>query len=155
MDKFGNALLCLAGIKLYADGTLGGWTAYFPEGYRDDPCRTGSLYHEPAEYRALVAKAHTAGLQTATHAQSPTAIQLVLDAVSEALSVSPRPDARHRIEHCGLPTLEQIARMAELGISPSTSRSTTTTGVPASRMPSVRRASGSTRSANSWPQRCP
>ncbi|MFK4298684.1 putative amidohydrolase YtcJ [Arthrobacter sp. GAS37] len=118
VDKFGDSLLSFAGIKLYADGTLGGWTAYFPEGYRDDPCRTGSLYHEPSEYRALVAKAHNAGLQTATHAQSPTAIQLVLDAVSEALSVSPRADHRHRIEHCGLPTLEQIEQMAELGIMP-------------------------------------
>ncbi|MGO1774897.1 MAG: amidohydrolase, partial [Agrococcus casei] len=26
---FGNAMLATAGIKLYADGTLGGWTAYF------------------------------------------------------------------------------------------------------------------------------
>ncbi len=118
VDKFGDSLLSFAGIKLYADGTLGGWTAYFPEGYRDDPCRTGSLYHEPAEYKALVAKAHGAGLQTATHAQSPTAIQLVLDAVSAALEASPREDHRHRIEHCGLPTLEQIDRMAELGIMP-------------------------------------
>jgi predicted amidohydrolase YtcJ len=118
VDKFGDSLLSFAGIKLYADGTLGGWTAYFPEGYRDDPCRTGSLYHEPAEYKALVARAHSAGLQTATHAQSPTAIQLVLDAVSSALEASPREDHRHRIEHCGLPTLEQIDRMAELGIMP-------------------------------------
>ena len=69
---FGNAFLSAAGIKLYADGTLGGWTAYFPEGYVGDPCRTGQLYHEPREYTELVRKAHGAGLQTATHAQSPT-----------------------------------------------------------------------------------
>ncbi|WP_026555842.1 amidohydrolase [Arthrobacter sp. 35W] len=118
VDKFGDSLLSFAGIKLYADGTLGGWTAYFPEGYRDDPCRTGSLYHEPAEYRSLVARAHSAGLQTATHAQSPTAIQLVIDAVKEAVAASPRADHRHRIEHCGLPTPEQITEMAELGILP-------------------------------------
>lgn len=118
VDRFGDSLLSFAGIKLYADGTLGGWTAYFPEGYRDDPCRTGSLYHEPAEYRSLVVRAHSAGLQTATHAQSPTAIQLVIDAVKEALADSPRADHRHRIEHCGLPTPEQIAEMAELGILP-------------------------------------
>jgi predicted amidohydrolase YtcJ len=118
VDRFGDSLLSFAGIKLYADGTLGGWTAYFPEGYRDDPCRTGSLYHEPAEYRSLVVRAHSAGLQTATHAQSPTAIQLVIDAVKEATVVSPRADHRHRIEHCGLPTPEQITEMAGLGILP-------------------------------------
>lgn len=118
VGRFGDSLLSFAGIKVYADGTLGGWTAYFPEGYRDDPCRTGSLYHEPAEYKALIQKAHQAGLQTATHAQSPTAIGLVLDAVAEALKTTPRTDHRHRIEHCGLPTQEQIVRMAELGVMP-------------------------------------
>ncbi|PIJ41509.1 hydrolase, partial [Leucobacter sp. OLES1] len=83
---FGNAFLSAAGIKLYADGTLGGWTAYFPEGYVGDPCRTGQLYHEPREYTELVRKAHSAGLQTATHAQSPTAIKMVVDAVEQALA---------------------------------------------------------------------
>ncbi len=27
---FGNSRLAFGGIKFYADGTLGGWTAYFP-----------------------------------------------------------------------------------------------------------------------------
>ncbi|WP_125100178.1 amidohydrolase [Leucobacter chromiireducens] len=115
---FGNAFLSAAGIKLYADGTLGGWTAYFPDGYLGDPCRTGQLYHEPREYTELVRKAHGAGLQTATHAQSPIAIKMVVDAIEQALADRPDADARHRIEHCGLPTPEDITRMAELGIRP-------------------------------------
>ncbi|MGO1496369.1 amidohydrolase [Agrococcus casei] len=115
---FGNAMLATAGIKLYADGTLGGWTAYFPDGYVGDPCRTGQLYHEPRDYAELVAKAHAAGLQTATHAQSPIAIKMVVDAVEAALAANPDPDARHRIEHCGLPAEAEVARMAELGIRP-------------------------------------
>ena len=115
---FGNAFLSVAGIKLYADGTLGGWTAYFPEGYVGDPCRRGQLYHDPAEYAGLVAKAHAAGLQTATHAQSPTAIAMVVDAVEQVLADRPDVDARHRIEHCGLPAPEDIQRMARLGIRP-------------------------------------
>ncbi|GEK79576.1 amidohydrolase [Agrococcus baldri] len=115
---FGNAFLAATGIKLYADGTLGGWTAYFPEGYVGDPCRTGQLYHEPAEYAGLVRRAHAAGLQTATHAQSPTAITMVVDALEAALAEHPDADARHRIEHCGLPTRGDIARMAALGIRP-------------------------------------
>lgn len=118
VGQFGNAHLSFAGIKLYADGTLGGWTAYFPDGYVGDPCRTGQLYHEPAEYTALISKAHAAGLQTATHAQSPTAIEMVVSAIEAALAERPDADARHRIEHCGLPTPEQIARMAVSGIRP-------------------------------------
>lgn len=117
-SPFGNAMLATAGIKLYADGTLGGWTAYFPEGYVGDPCRTGQRYHEPEEYTELVKRAHAAGLQTATHAQSPTAIKMVVDAIEEALAEHPNADVRHRIEHCGLPSPEDIQRMADLGIRP-------------------------------------
>jgi len=115
---FGNDMLSFAGIKLYADGTLGGWTAYFPDGYVGDPCRTGQLYHEPAEYRELIRKAHAAGIQTATHAQSPTALEMVIGAIEAALEERPDEDARHRIEHCGLPTPEQIGRMSTAGIFP-------------------------------------
>lgn len=118
VGQFGNAHLSFAGIKFYADGTLGGWTAYFPDGYVGDPCRTGQLYHEPAEYAGLIRKAHAAGLQTATHAQSPTAIEMVVSAIEAALAEHPDADARHRIEHCGLPTPEQIERMAASGIRP-------------------------------------
>ena len=116
--SFGNAHLAFGGIKFYADGTLGGWTAYFPDGYVGDPCRTGQLYHEPAAYAALVMKAHAVGLQTATHAQSPTAIEMVLDAIEAAQVAHPSSDSRHRIEHCGLPTAEQIERMHRLGVYP-------------------------------------
>lgn len=115
---FGNELLSFAGIKLYADGTLGGWTAYFPDGYVGDPCRTGQLYHEPEAYDALVRRAHAAGLQTATHAQSPDAIEMVVSTIERALTDRPDADARHRIEHCGLPTPAQIERMARAGILP-------------------------------------
>lgn len=115
---FGNAFLSAAGIKLYADGTLGGWTAYFPEGYVGDPCRTGQLYHSPEEYRELLRRAHASGLQTATHAQSPTAIRMVVDAIETALAERPDAEARHRIEHCGLPDPAEVTRIAQLGIRP-------------------------------------
>lgn len=116
--QFGNERLSVAGIKLYSDGTLGGWTAYFPDGYVGDPCRTGQLYHDPGDYTELVRRAHEVGLQTATHSQSPTALEMVIGAIEQALDERPDPDARHRIEHCGLPTPEQISRMARAGIYP-------------------------------------
>ena len=114
----GNERLAIQGIKLYADGTLGGETAWFPQGYLDDPCRTGQLYHQPEEYRSLVSRAHAVGLQTATHSQSPDALEMVIAGLEAALAERPDADARHRIEHCGLPTPEQIQRMAVAGIIP-------------------------------------
>lgn len=116
--QFGNEYLSFAGIKFYSDGTLGGWTAYFPDGYVGDPCRTGQLYHEPGDYTELIGRAHRVGLQTATHSQSPTALEMVIGAIEAALAERPDSDARHRIEHCGLPTPEQIRRMAVAGIMP-------------------------------------
>src|SRR5690606_7417577 len=59
-----------------------------------------------------------AGLQTATHAQSPSALEIVISSIEAAQAERPDPDARHRIEHCGLPTPEQITRMAAAGIRP-------------------------------------
>ncbi len=118
--RLGGETLAFAGIKLYADGALGSGTAYFPEGYSGHPDETGTLYHEPAAYAELVRRAHVAGLQTGTHAQSPTAIGMVLDAVDAAQRAVPRPDARHRIDHCGLPTRDQVARIAQLGMVPVT-----------------------------------
>ncbi|MEV0913185.1 amidohydrolase [Streptomyces sp. NPDC049967] len=115
---FGDDHFRIQGVKFYADGTLGGWTAYFPEGYAADCCHHGQLYHSVEEYAGIVRRAHAAGLQTATHAQSPYAIGMVLDAVEKAQADRERPGMRHRIEHCGLPTDEQIDRMGELGVVP-------------------------------------
>jgi predicted amidohydrolase YtcJ len=118
----GDDALRFAGIKLYADGTLVGRTAWFPGGYPGAPkghgLEHGLLYHEPADFRELLRRSHDAGLQTGTHALSPDAIELVLDAIEAAQQHTPRPDARHRIEHCALPTHEQIGRMARLGVVP-------------------------------------
>ena len=118
VSPFGDAWLRFAGIKLYADGTLIGRTAFFPAGYPGEPDQHGLLYHDPDELKELFGRAHAAGLQTGTHALSPAAIGLVLDDIEEAAVRVPRPDARHRIEHCALPTDEQIARMARLGVIP-------------------------------------
>lgn len=115
---FGNEFLSFAGIKFYTDGTLGGWTAYFPDGYHGDPCRTGQLYHDPDEFMDMVSRAHRVGLQTATHSQSPAALDIVISAVERAQGERPDEDARHRIEHCGLPTPEQIRRIAAARMYP-------------------------------------
>ena len=118
VGRLGDERLAILGIKLYADGSLGACTAYFPDGYASDPHNHGVLYHEPDEFRALLWRAHRAGLKTATHAQSPTAIGLVIDAIEAAQSERPRRDMRHSIEHCGLPTDEEIERIRRASIVP-------------------------------------
>jgi predicted amidohydrolase YtcJ len=114
---FGADLLDVTGVKIYADGTLGGWTAWFPCGYHGEAGHTGLLYHTPAELAGIIAAAHQAGLPTGTHAQSPDAIGLVVEAVEQVQARLGRR-VRHTVEHCGLPTADLVGRMARAGIQP-------------------------------------
>lgn len=113
----GDDDLRIAGLKLYTDGALTAGMAYVPCGCAINH-RPGNVYHDPAEYTELVVRAHELGLQTGTHSQGPIPIGMVIDAIAEAQRRSPRHDVRHRIEHCGFPTDDQIAAMRELAIVP-------------------------------------
>jgi predicted amidohydrolase YtcJ len=115
--QLGGDLLDVTGVKIYADGTLGGWTAWFPCGYHSEPQTTGLLYHSAEELADIIASAHMAGLTTGTHAQSPDAIGLVVDAV-EQVQARLGSRVRHTVEHCGLPTPQLVRRMVDAGIRP-------------------------------------
>lgn len=116
-STLGDDDLRIAGLKLYTDGALTAGMAYVPCGCSINH-RPGNVYHDATEFTDLVVRAHELGLQTGTHSQGPIPIGMVIDAISEAQRRTPRADVRHRIEHCGFPTDEQIERIAELGIVP-------------------------------------
>lgn len=115
-STFGEGLLSMGSLKLYADGSLISGTAYMS--YNDAERDEGYLFHEAEEFKNILIEAHKYGLQTLTHAQGDGAIELVLQAVETAQKECPREDVRHRIEHCGLPTEEQVTRMKKLDILP-------------------------------------
>lgn len=118
-SRLGDDRLRLWGVKLYADGSVIARTAYL-NGHAccGKPSPQGYLYHEPTELADLITTAHRLGLSTATHAQGPEPIGVVLDAVRTARDERPRPGLVHRIEHCGFPTTDQIGAMAELHVVP-------------------------------------
>ena len=117
-STFGDEQLSLGPLKLYADGTLLGGTALLSTGYLDSGRNKGYMFHQPEVLKALIVSAHKYGLQTMTHTQGDAAIEYVLEAVEQAQRECPREDVRHRIEHCGLPTEEQVKRIADLKIWP-------------------------------------
>lgn len=98
------------------DGSYGERTAALLDPYADLPTERGVLFHDDAVIEAFVRDAHARGLQIAVHAQGDAAVEQILGAYEKALAALPRADARHRIEHCGLPTADQLARVARLGI---------------------------------------
>jgi hypothetical protein len=98
-------------VKFFADGGLSGATAALSVPYRHADTR-GVLRMDEQEFLALAREAHDAGWRMATHAIGDVAIEQVLR-VYEALGRGPM---RHRIEHFGLPTDEQLARVARHGV---------------------------------------
>jgi predicted amidohydrolase YtcJ len=114
---FGDDRLAIGPMKFYADGALTGGTAAFTTPYGPAGEFTGSLYWASEDdFRAAIATAHAAGWQIGVHAQGDRAIDRVLDAYEAALRAYPRDDHRHRIEHCGGPRPDQVARMTSLGV---------------------------------------
>lgn len=118
VSRLGDDRLAVSGVKLYADGALTAATARWSAPYCCSPDDLGYLYHPNDELEGMIARVVDLGLVAATHAQGDAAIQVVLDTF-DALGGS-AAGVRHRIEHCGGPTPEQVRRIAELGLWPVT-----------------------------------
>lgn len=101
--------------KVFADGALTTRTAALKEPFVDTGT-TGMLLHSEEELENYVMGAHRAGWQIATHAIGDRAIEMVLHLYAQAMQASPRPDIRHRVEHCMLLDDALIARLRELGV---------------------------------------
>jgi predicted amidohydrolase YtcJ len=114
---FGDDRLRIGPMKIFLDGSLVARTAAVLDPYCD---RHGHGYFQddPERMRAQILAAHASGWRIAAHAIGDRAVDLALDVIDEALATHPRPGARPRIEHAALTTPDQVARMAELGVTP-------------------------------------
>lgn len=112
-SNFGDELLKLGAIKLFADGSIGARNAALFEPYADAPSTSGRLNYAQDELDRLVRCAHAAGFQIMIHAIGDRAIEAALEAIAHSRAGS---DDRPRIEHFELATPEQIERCRELGV---------------------------------------
>ncbi|MFN0177770.1 MAG: amidohydrolase [Gemmatimonadales bacterium] len=112
-------------VKFLADGGLSGATAALSIPYRHADTR-GVLRFEDAELDALAGEAHRAGLRLAIHAIGDVTIDQVLGCYERLATghrgFPPRANGapalvRPRIEHLGLPSQDQLARAARLGVA--------------------------------------
>ncbi|WP_245630379.1 amidohydrolase [Amphibacillus sediminis] len=76
--KDGSDYLEYGAMKIFADGALGGRTAWLNEPYTDDPSHNGLAIHEPERLEALISQARQMDLPVAIHAIGDQAIQTVL-----------------------------------------------------------------------------
>jgi predicted amidohydrolase YtcJ len=114
----GDETLRIGPVKTFADGSLIGRTAAMVDDFADDPGNRGHLQMAPERLREILLRAHRSGWQLATHAIGDRAVGAVLDIYEEALRTHPRPDHRHRIEHCAVASPEQVDRIVRLGVIP-------------------------------------
>lgn len=99
-----------------ADGAMSAHTAAVFEPYCDQPDNYGTLNFSQQAMDDFILRSHKEGLQVAIHCETDRAIEQVLVAMEKAIAEHPRDDHRHRIEHCEIPTPDQIERMAKAGI---------------------------------------
>jgi predicted amidohydrolase YtcJ len=115
---FGDDRLRVGPVKFFTDGSLIGRTAALRAAYADDPANVGYLLADAGELTDRIVEAHLAGWQVAAHAIGDRAVDVVLDAVAKAQGLMPRADARHRIEHAGIVSPDQLERIVELDVIP-------------------------------------
>jgi predicted amidohydrolase YtcJ len=111
-----NEKLRVGPVKFMVDGSIQGFTA--------DLCWPG--YHNGAangirnmsqgELDELLLAVHRAGVQATIHTNGDGATECALRAIERALTIVPRPDHRHRLEHLQTPSTSQWERMAAMGV---------------------------------------
>ncbi|OAI47941.1 hypothetical protein AYO44_08380 [Planctomycetaceae bacterium SCGC AG-212-F19] len=116
---FGDDRLRIGGLKLYADGSCSERTMRMSKPYEGRPNDYGILVTTQEQLNRTVDEAHASGFQVGVHANGDVAIDMVLTAYELALRQRPRPDARHRIEHCTLINDNLLKRMAAIGAIPT------------------------------------
>jgi predicted amidohydrolase YtcJ len=115
---YGDDMLSVGPVKIFTDGSAGGRTAAMSLPYLGEPPTSGLMLLTDAEMDALTLDYHAKGYQLAIHAIGDAAIEQTLAAMEKALAAYPDPDRRHRIEHCGFNSADQMDRMSRAGIEP-------------------------------------
>jgi len=110
----GDDMVRIQGIKVFADGSLGGRTAWLSSPYSDDPRTTGTPLISKSKLEELATRVAKLGMQLAVHAIGDKAIDLVID-VFEKLGHEPRL-YRFRIEHASLVRDDQLEKLHRLGV---------------------------------------
>ncbi|MCL3816962.1 amidohydrolase [Aeromicrobium wangtongii] len=115
---FGNDMLKIQGVKFMLDGSVGGRTAALAEPFEDShDC--GILTMGLDETAPWVVAALDGGLRVAIHGIGERAIDVAIQACDLAaaqLGAERVGAMRNRIEHCALPTEQNLQDMVRLGL---------------------------------------
>jgi predicted amidohydrolase YtcJ len=99
-------------LKLFADGSLGGRTAWLRRPYHDDPSTCGIPAENPETLEALFREAQRGGFQVVVHAIGDAALDAVLSGYEKITAPGSNP-MRHSALHCQISDIALLRRMAE------------------------------------------
>lgn len=106
--------LMFAGVKFFADDSFLSFGMQVTDpGYVDG--RAGMWMMKPAEMVARYRPWWDAGMQLHTHTNGNAGVRAVIDALAALQDAKPRFDHRFTIQHYGISTPEDAARLARLG----------------------------------------
>ncbi|MCL2094077.1 MAG: amidohydrolase [Treponema sp.] len=109
--RWGN-FLKMGSIKLFADGTLGGQTAWMRQPYKDKPETQGLSLMSQESLDNFVQMASGGGMQVLTHAIGDAGIDAVLQSYEKVTSPGHNP-LRHGIIHCQITSPDLLERLAK------------------------------------------
>ncbi|HEX5758514.1 MAG TPA: amidohydrolase [Thermoanaerobaculia bacterium] len=124
-----EARLLVRGVKLYADGALGSRGAALLEPYADEPGNLGLLTSTGDHLEEVARRALHHGFQLGVHAIGDRGALVALDALERAAGGA-RPEARMRLEHAQVLRLQDVERLARLGILASMQPTHATSDMP-------------------------
>lgn len=119
MSGLGDEHFRIGTCKFMIDGGSGGPSCATREPYSHDPNLKSERGWEREEVAEYIAKINDAECQASAHAIGDMAVEFMVEGYEKAFAVNPRPDLRHRIEHCSLTDQDLIDRMAKMNICPS------------------------------------
>ncbi|MFC0557947.1 amidohydrolase [Halalkalibacter alkalisediminis] len=107
-----TSYLELGAVKIFADGALGGRTAYLRKPYTDDPSTSGVAIHTEESLQQLVKQARAKNRPVAIHAIGDGALEMTLT----ALERYPLKEGRDRLIHVQIADPSLIERMKKLPV---------------------------------------
>ena len=110
-DPMKTERLNVRSVKVYADGALGSRGAALRAPYSDKPGHLGAMITPMDDLTSLANRLATAGYQMNTHAIGDSANVSVIRAYKKALESY--PDARWKIEHAQVVTVEDLAAFSK------------------------------------------
>lgn len=103
-------------LKILADGSLGGKTAYLSNPYENDSTNRGICTHTDEELFEKVHLADKNGMDVVIHAIGDAASEQAINALIHSLKITGRTNHHHALIHAQLTTKEQIKKMKQWNI---------------------------------------